>query len=146
MPYLHLLSNPTWHSRTTSWSLSMKVPQSILQAGHRTRTSDVHSMKNVVRTQFQTKVVVNDDRISVEGEGAPNVVGLFKGSSEDICSMNSYGCSLPDLPVVLLQQVCLCLFDTLMVDFKFSFLLYNLLKSEVVVQPLSDLSSNLVIP
>ncbi|KAJ4953874.1 hypothetical protein NE237_030706 [Protea cynaroides] len=105
VPHLHLLSNPTWHSRTASWSLSMKIPQSILHAGHRTRPSDLHSMKNVVRSQFQTKVVVNDDRISVEGEGAPNVVGLFKGSSEDICSINSYGCNLPDLPVVLLQQV-----------------------------------------
>ncbi|XP_042497998.1 mediator of RNA polymerase II transcription subunit 17 [Macadamia integrifolia] len=105
VPYLHLLSHPTWHSRTSSWSLSMKVPQSILHAGRRTRPSDVQSTKNVVRSQFQTKVVVNDDRISVEGEGAPNVVGLFKGSSENLCSMNSYGFNLPDLPVVLLQQV-----------------------------------------
>ncbi|XP_010254371.1 PREDICTED: mediator of RNA polymerase II transcription subunit 17 [Nelumbo nucifera] len=103
--YLHLLSHPTWHSRTSSWSLSMKVPQSILHAGHRTRPSDMRSTKSAVRSQFITKVVVNDDCINIEGEGAPNVVGLFKGSAEDICSMNSYDCNLPDLPVILLQQV-----------------------------------------
>lgn len=51
-------------------------------------------------------MVINDDCVNVEGEGAPNVVGLFKGSSEDVCSMNRYDCDLADLPVILLQQVC----------------------------------------
>lgn len=83
-------------------------------------------MKNVVRSQFQTKVVVNDDRISVEGEGAPNVVGLFKGSSEDICSMNSYGCNLPDLPVILLQQVCLYSYDTPVISVNLDFKIVSL--------------------
>ncbi|KAK9268775.1 hypothetical protein L1049_000537 [Liquidambar formosana] len=105
VPYLHLISHPTWHSRTSSWTLSMKVPQSILHANRQTQTSDVHHMKNFIKSQFRTKVVVNDDCISVEGEGSPNVVGLFKGSSEDVCSINSYDCDLADLPVVLLQQV-----------------------------------------
>ncbi|OVA00453.1 Mediator complex [Macleaya cordata] len=105
VPYLHLLSHPTWNSRTSSWSLTMKVPQSILRAERRTRLSDTHSRKNEVRSQFQTKVVVNDDCIKIEGEGAPNVVGLFNGTSEEICSMNNYDCDLADLPVILLEQV-----------------------------------------
>lgn len=93
VPYLHLITHPTWHSRTSSWTLSMKVPQSILH------------MKNSIKSQFRTKVVVTDDSISVEGEGGPNVVGLFKTFSEDMCSMNKYECDLADLPVTLLQQV-----------------------------------------
>lgn len=65
-------------------------------------------MKNVAKSHFRTKVVVNDDRINVEGEGTPNVVGLFKGRSEDISSMNKYDCDLADLPVIILQQVNCC--------------------------------------
>lgn len=61
-------------------------------------------VKNV-KSQFRTKVLVSDDSISVEGEGAPNVVGLFKGKSETVSSMNKYNCDLADLPMILLQQV-----------------------------------------
>nr|POE50585.1 mediator of rna polymerase ii transcription subunit 17 [Quercus suber] len=105
VPYLQLISHPTWHSRTSSWTLFMKVPQSILHAGCLAHTSNNHRVKNVIKCQFQTKVVVNDDCINVEGEGAPNVVGLFKGNSEEISSMNRYNCDLADLSVIILQQV-----------------------------------------
>ncbi|KAK3029291.1 hypothetical protein RJ639_040127 [Escallonia herrerae] len=100
VPYLHLVSQPTWHSRTSSWTLFMKVPQSILHAGPQMRKSD-----KKLKSQFQTKVVVNDDCIHIEGEGAPNVAGLFKGKPENICSVNRYDCDLADLTVILLQQV-----------------------------------------
>ncbi|KAF9612501.1 hypothetical protein IFM89_000423 [Coptis chinensis] len=103
--YLHLLSRPTWHSRTSSWSLLMKVPQSILHAGNRIRPLNIHTRKNGVQSQFETKVVVIDNCINIEGEGAPNVVSLFKGGSEGICSLNSYDFDLADLQVILLQQV-----------------------------------------
>ncbi|PIN10669.1 hypothetical protein CDL12_16735 [Handroanthus impetiginosus] len=103
-PYVHLISHPTWHSRTSSWTLSMKIPQSILHAGSQIQTSGVGTMKNVT-SQFWTKVVVIDDSISVEGEGAPNVVGLFKGKSEGVCPINGYECDWADLPLILLQQV-----------------------------------------
>lgn len=83
----------------------MKVPQSILHAGCLAHTSNNHRVKNVIKCQFRTKVVVNDDCINVEGEGAPNVVGLFKGNSEEISSMNRYNCDLADLSVIILQQV-----------------------------------------
>jgi mediator of RNA polymerase II transcription subunit 17 len=63
-------------------------------------------MKNVVKSEFWTKVVVHDDCINIEAEGAPNVVGLFKDSSDDKCSTNKYDCNLDDLPVIILQQVC----------------------------------------
>ncbi|KAI5640856.1 hypothetical protein M9H77_00158 [Catharanthus roseus] len=104
IPYVHLISNPTWHSRISSWTLSIKVPQSILLAGSQTQISAVPHVKNV-KSQFRTKVLVNDDSISVEGEGAPNIVGLFKGKSETVSPMNRYKCDLADLPVILLQQV-----------------------------------------
>lgn len=87
----------------------MKVPESSFHPGCQTRTSDIHNVKNIIKTHFRTKVVINDDCVNVEGEGAPNVVGLFKGSSEDVCSMNRYDCDLADLPVILLQQVFLYL-------------------------------------
>eukprot|EP00268_Persea_americana_P054664 TRINITY_DN6288_c0_g1_i2.p1 TRINITY_DN6288_c0_g1~~TRINITY_DN6288_c0_g1_i2.p1 ORF type:complete len:668 (-),score=144.68 TRINITY_DN6288_c0_g1_i2:597-2600(-) len=105
VPYLHLLSHPTWHSRTSSWSLSVKVPESIIHAGQRTSSPDMHDGKNRVRSQFLTKVVVNDECISVSGEGAPNVVGFFRGGSMDVSPMNCYDCDLADLPAILLQQV-----------------------------------------
>lgn len=91
--YVRLMSHPTWHSRTSSWTLVVDVPESIL-----------HIDKSV-RSQFRTKVVVNDDCINIEGEGAPNVVGLFKGKSENSSSINRYECNLADLHVILLQQV-----------------------------------------
>lgn len=100
VPYVHLISHPTWNSRTSSWTLSVDVPQSIIHASCQTQISD-----KKVKTQFRTKVLVNDDCIKVEGEGAPNVVGLFKGTSERVCSINRYDCDLADLPMILLQQV-----------------------------------------
>ncbi|XP_052181147.1 mediator of RNA polymerase II transcription subunit 17 [Diospyros lotus] len=103
VPYLHLISHPTWHSRTSSWTLSISVPQSILHAGRQAQSSGVKHNKDV-KSQFRTKVVVNDDCINVEGEGAPNVVGLFK-RSESISTMNRYECDLADLPLILLQQI-----------------------------------------
>ncbi|KAF3657947.1 hypothetical protein FXO37_14649 [Capsicum annuum] len=58
-------------------------------------------VKNV-KSHFRTKVVVRDDCISLKGEGAPNVVGLFKGKTDSIFPMNRYDCDLPDLLMVLL--------------------------------------------
>ncbi|CAA0838390.1 Mediator of RNA polymerase II transcription subunit 17 [Striga hermonthica] len=72
-PYIDLISHPTWHSRTSSWTLSMKIPQSILNSRRQMQTCGVNALKSV-RSQFWTKVVVVDDSISVEGEGAPNVI------------------------------------------------------------------------
>ena len=86
----------------------MKLPESILYAGSQPQKSEIHEMKNVGKSQFRTKIVVNDDRINVEGEGTPNVVGLFNEMSEDTCSMNRYDCDLVDLPVMILQQVRCC--------------------------------------
>lgn len=97
-PYVNLISHPTWNSRTSSWTLSTKIPQSILQ------TSGGGSVKTV-RSQFWTKVVVIDDSITLEGEGAPNVVGLFKGKTKGVSPVNGYDCDLADLPIILLQQV-----------------------------------------
>ncbi|KAF7838682.1 Mediator of RNA polymerase II transcription subunit 17 [Senna tora] len=105
VPYLQLISNPTWHSRTSSWTLFMKIPQSILLAGCQSKTSDIPCEKNAMKSQFWTKVVVSDDCINVEGEGAPRVVGLFKGKADETHSMNRYDCNLADLPVIILQQV-----------------------------------------
>ncbi|XP_047338739.1 mediator of RNA polymerase II transcription subunit 17 [Impatiens glandulifera] len=89
IPYVHLMSHPSWHSRTSSWTLFMNVPQSILHDG--------------VTSQFRTKIVVEDDRITIEGEGAPNVVGLFKGRPEITCSIKRYECGLSNLSTILLQ-------------------------------------------
>ncbi|KAI7734992.1 hypothetical protein M8C21_027329 [Ambrosia artemisiifolia] len=93
--YVRLMSHPTWHSRTSTWTLVVDVPQSILHTSSYVASS----------SQFLTKVVVNDDCITVEGEGAPNVVGLFKGKSENSYSINRFECNLADLHVILLQQV-----------------------------------------
>ncbi|KAL8102371.1 hypothetical protein AgCh_027023 [Apium graveolens] len=82
VPYVHLISHPTWNSRTFSWTLSGDLPRSIIHASGQTRGSE-----RKVKTQFRTKVLVNDDCIKVEGEG---VVGLSKGTSERICSINRY--------------------------------------------------------
>ncbi|XP_059431866.1 mediator of RNA polymerase II transcription subunit 17 [Corylus avellana] len=104
VPYLHLICNPTWHSRTSAWTIFMRVPQSILHAGCQAPTSSHDRVRNVIKTEFRTKVVVNDDCINVEGEGAPNVVGQFKGNSGESSSMNRYDCDLADLPTIILQQ------------------------------------------
>ncbi|KAK1420986.1 hypothetical protein QVD17_23000 [Tagetes erecta] len=93
--YVRLMSHPTWHSRTSTWTLVVDVPQSILHTSSYVASS----------SQFLTKVVVNDDCINIEGEGAPNVVGLFKGKSENSYSINRFECNLADLHVILLQQV-----------------------------------------
>lgn len=103
VPYLQLISNPTWHSRGSSWTLFMEVPPSILH-GCQIKTSD-YCEKNSIKRQFWIKVVVIDDRINVKAEGSPNVAGLFKGKSEDTHSINKYDCNLADLPVIILQQV-----------------------------------------
>ncbi|KAL7586392.1 mediator of RNA polymerase II transcription subunit 17 [Lactuca sativa] len=98
--YVSLVSHPTWTSRTSSWTLVVDVPPSILHSGHQTWAA-----KKRGKSQFHTKVVVIDDCINIEGEGAPNVVGLFKGKCENSCSINRYDCNLADLHVILLQQV-----------------------------------------
>ncbi|CAN8300776.1 unnamed protein product [Cochlearia groenlandica] len=101
--YLHLISHPTWNSRTSSWTVFMTVPPSIIPQGS-SETQSLDSKRNL-KTQFRTKVVVKDDCISVEAECTPNVVGLEKSSSCDLFSTNKYECDLADLPVIILQQV-----------------------------------------
>uniref|UniRef100_A0A1J3IMX7 Mediator of RNA polymerase II transcription subunit 17 n=1 Tax=Noccaea caerulescens TaxID=107243 RepID=A0A1J3IMX7_NOCCA len=103
VPYLHLISHPTWNSRTSSWTVFMTVPPSIIpQKSSETQSPDG---KRNLKTQFRTKVVVKDDCISVEAECTPNVVGLLKSTSCDLFSTNKYECDLADLPVIILQQV-----------------------------------------
>lgn len=104
-----MLSHPTWHSRISSWSLSLKVPQSILHSSRRTKPSVNNDLKSGIRSQFNTRVVVNDDQITVSGEGTPGIVGSLRGDSTDRYSINSYGCDLIDLPMVILHQVFLYL-------------------------------------
>lgn len=103
-----MLSNPTWHSRISSWSLSLKVPQSILHSSRRIKPSVNNDLKSGIRSQFNTRVVVNDDQINVSGEGTSGIVGSSRGDSTDN-SINSYGCNLIDLPMVILHQVLLYL-------------------------------------
>ncbi|KAJ8758823.1 hypothetical protein K2173_000544 [Erythroxylum novogranatense] len=105
VPYIHLISHPTWSSRTSSWTISMKVPSSVLRGSSQSQVTDAQSMKNVMKSEFRTKVAVNDDCIKVEAECAPNLVGLFKGCSDSIYSTNKYDCDLADLPVIIVQQV-----------------------------------------
>ncbi|PKA64682.1 Mediator of RNA polymerase II transcription subunit 17 [Apostasia shenzhenica] len=104
VPYLHLLSHPTWHSRISSWSVSLKVPHSILHSSRRIKPTE-GCIKCGVRSQFHTKIVVNDDQIIVSGECAASIVGSLRGNCLEACSINSYGCNLVDLPMVILQQV-----------------------------------------
>ncbi|KAJ7978898.1 Mediator of RNA polymerase II transcription subunit 17 [Quillaja saponaria] len=105
VPYLQLISHPTWHSRRSSWTLVVKVPQSILHARCESHISAIHNEKNSIKSHFRTKVVVNDDCINVEGEGVSNVIGLLKGKSEESHSMHSCNCDLADLSMIILQQV-----------------------------------------
>lgn len=105
VPFLHLLSQPTWNSRTSSWFISLKVPRSIFQSGKQSKSSDNVGAKTMARSQFQTKVAVNDDRISVSAESAPNITSSFSSNTTGFCRINSYGCDLDDLPMTLLQQV-----------------------------------------
>lgn len=105
VPYLQLLSHPTWNSRISSWSLYVKVPQSIMHSSRQNRPSNDHNVKSGIRSQFHTKVVVNDDKITISAEGVPSVISSFCGSSSNLCSINCYGCDMVDLPMILLQQV-----------------------------------------
>ncbi|CAO2198607.1 unnamed protein product [Urochloa humidicola] len=105
VPYLHLCSLPTWHSRTSSWSLCLKVPQPILAADRITKPSDNHEPKYKSRSQFNTKVVLKDGQISLMGEGSPSIAGSLTGKPSDGRLINSYNCDLEDLPMMLLQQV-----------------------------------------
>ncbi|KAF5749647.1 hypothetical protein HS088_TW04G01619 [Tripterygium wilfordii] len=63
---------------------------------------EAHSL---LREAHQAIFYEQVDILFVKAEGAPNVVGLFKGSSENMCSTNKYDCDLADLPVIVLQQV-----------------------------------------
>lgn len=105
VPYLHLRSLPTWHSRTSSWSLCLKVPQPILAADWIAKPSDNHELKYKSRSQFNTKVIVKDSQISLMGEGSPSIAGSLTGKPSDGYLVNSYNCDLEDLPTMLLQQV-----------------------------------------
>ncbi|KAL2929510.1 Mediator of RNA polymerase II transcription subunit 17 [Bienertia sinuspersici] len=102
--YLQLISQPTWHSRTSSWVLSVKVPEALLNSKSQGwRSEEVHIKDN--KLLFQTRVVVKDECISIEGGGAPNVMGLFKVNPEAMGSKNRFNCDLVDLPMVLLLQI-----------------------------------------
>jgi mediator of RNA polymerase II transcription subunit 17 len=105
VPYLHLRSLPTWHSRTSSWSLYLKVPQPILSTDRARKASDHHELKYKSRSQFSTKVILKDGQISLMGEGAPSIAGSLTGKPSDGRLINSYNCDLEDLPMMLLQQV-----------------------------------------
>lgn len=105
VPYLHLFSLPTWHSRTSSWSLCLKVPQPILAADRVRKPSDYHEPKYKSRSQFSTKVILKDGQISLMGEGSPSIAGSLTGKPSDGHVINSYYCDLEDLPMMLLQQV-----------------------------------------
>ncbi|XP_020105883.1 mediator of RNA polymerase II transcription subunit 17 isoform X2 [Ananas comosus] len=105
VPYLHLISQFTWHSRTSSWSLCLKVPEPSLHAGRIRKLSDNQEVNCKIRSQFHTKVILKDDQISVTGEGSPSIVGSFNGNYSDLCLINCFGCDLEDLPMILLQQI-----------------------------------------
>jgi len=105
VPYLHLRSLPTWHSRTSSWSLCLKVPQPILSTDRARKPSDHHELKYKSRSQFSTKVILKDGQISLMGEGSPSIAGSLTGKPSDGRLINSYNCDLEDLPMMLLQQV-----------------------------------------
>uniref|UniRef100_A0A453SVY8 Mediator of RNA polymerase II transcription subunit 17 n=1 Tax=Aegilops tauschii subsp. strangulata TaxID=200361 RepID=A0A453SVY8_AEGTS len=106
VPYLHLQSLPTWHSRTSSWSICLRVPQPILAADRLTKPSDNGEPKyKSSRTQFNTKIVLKDGQISLLGEGSPSIAGSLTRKLSDGYLINSYSCDLEDLPTMVLQQV-----------------------------------------
>uniref|UniRef100_A0A0D9Y1V0 Mediator of RNA polymerase II transcription subunit 17 n=1 Tax=Leersia perrieri TaxID=77586 RepID=A0A0D9Y1V0_9ORYZ len=105
VPYLHLCSLPTWHSRTSSWSLSLKVPQPIVAADRIAKPSDNNEIKYKSRSQFNTKVILKDSQISLMGEGSPSIAGSLTGKPSVGHLINNYNCDLEDLPTMLLQQV-----------------------------------------
>lgn len=86
----------------------MKVPEAVFNAQCQAWRSDEDQIKDN-KLLFQTRVVVKDDCINIEGGGAPNVVGLFKGNPDAMGSKNRFNCDLVDLPMVLLLQVSLYL-------------------------------------
>ncbi|KAK8968867.1 Mediator of RNA polymerase II transcription subunit 17 [Platanthera guangdongensis] len=104
VPYLHLHYHPTWHSRISSWCLSLKVPLSILHSRRRIKPSESNDLKRGFRSHFHTKVVLNGDQINVSGEGT-HEVGSLRGDFAAGCLINCYSCDLVDLPMVILQQV-----------------------------------------
>lgn len=109
VPYLRLVSDATWHSRTSSWSVYVDVPQSILSLhlNRQAKPSGVDVMQQKVMSRFHNKVVANEECITIGGESTSNVVGLFVGDSVEINStINRYECDLANLSLVLLQQVC----------------------------------------
>ncbi|KAG4952817.1 hypothetical protein JHK87_038411 [Glycine soja] len=60
VPYLQLISNPTWHSRASSWTIYMEVPQSILR-GSQTKTSDYYELvvaSQIINRLYQEAMVV----------------------------------------------------------------------------------------
>ncbi|KAF7106387.1 hypothetical protein CFC21_107123 [Triticum aestivum] len=106
VPYLQLRSLPTWHSRTSSWSLCLRVPQPILAADRPTKPSDNGEPKyKSSRTRFNTKIVLKDGQISLLGEGSPSIAGSLTRKPSDGYLINSYNCDLEDLPTMVLQQV-----------------------------------------
>ncbi|KAE8778621.1 mediator of RNA polymerase II transcription subunit 17 [Hordeum vulgare] len=103
VPYLHLQSLPTWHSRTSSWSLCLRIPPPILAAD---KPSDNGEPKyKSSRTQFNTKIVLKDVQISLFGEGSPSIAGSLTRKPSDGYLINNYNCDLEDLPTMVLQQV-----------------------------------------
>ena len=82
----------------------MRLPEAILNAESRAWKSDEDQIK-FNKLLFQTRVVVKDDCICIEGGGVPNVAGLFEGNPEAMGSKNRFNCDLVDLPTVLLLQV-----------------------------------------
>ncbi|XP_042427237.1 mediator of RNA polymerase II transcription subunit 17-like [Zingiber officinale] len=104
IPYVQLLSHPPWHSRTSSWSLFLKFPESVFHTACLSESSNNYDVKGLIRPQIHTKIVVKDDQVTVSGEGALGTLCSF-GISADGSSMDSYGCDLDDLPLILLQQI-----------------------------------------
>uniref|UniRef100_A0ACD5TRE1 Uncharacterized protein n=1 Tax=Avena sativa TaxID=4498 RepID=A0ACD5TRE1_AVESA len=105
VPYLHLRSLPTWHSRTSSWSLCLRVPQPILASDRPTNPSEKDEPKYKSRSQFNTKIILKDGQLSLLGEGSPSIAGSLTRKASDGYLINSYNCDLEDLPTMLLQQV-----------------------------------------
>ncbi|CAN6456135.1 unnamed protein product [Victoria cruziana] len=108
LPYLRLVSDATWHSRTSSWSVYVDVPQSILdlQLNRQSRPSGTDVMQRKIVSRFHNKVIVNEECITIGGESTSNVVGLFVGDSVEINStIKRYECDLANLSLVLLQQI-----------------------------------------
>ncbi|KAJ4763727.1 Mediator of RNA polymerase II transcription subunit 17 [Rhynchospora pubera] len=96
--YIELVSHPTWHSRTSSWSLRLKVPEasSVFDGGYQKQTK---------RSQFLTKVVIKDGQISLRGQSSATIVASFAGDATEPHSINTYTCDLEDLPMLILHQV-----------------------------------------